>query len=202
MPLGGVNAADLNGVHLDGGPLLQVDHGLGIHDLAAFAVTLAIVFFRVFYVGIPPNVKGVQAVVAAGLVAAVVDAAARYNAYVAVFTDKEIVVDHLLHAGPGDNDGDMTGFTHGAVFDADVDTGFVLLAGDLNMLCGLAAVTAAVLADVKGPHGLAGQVRDFFQQYAVHFLFHHCPRTSFVSTGQPPNVSARIWGKISAAGPL
>ena len=71
-----------------------------------------------------------------------------------------------------------------------------------DMLRGLPAVTAAVLADVEGAHRLAQHVRDLFQKLAVDLVFHHCAAPPFVmSTGQPPVVSARIWGRMSCALP-
>ena len=71
---------------------------------------------------------------------------------------------------------------------------------DGDMLCGLTGLAAHVLADVEGPHGLAGEVCDLFQQAGVDLGDHSC--TSLCSsTGQPPRVSAKIRGKISSVLP-
>ena len=161
---GGVDAPDLGGLHGDGSALLQVDHRLRVHDPAAGAVALAVVLLGVLHVGVLAHVEGVEAVVAALLAAAVVDAAAGHDVHIAVLADVEIVVDHLLDAWLCDDDGDVALLAPRSVFHPDVDAGLaVRLAGDLDVFRGLAAVTAAVLADVEGPHGLSDEVRDLFQ---------------------------------------
>ncbi len=152
-------------------------------------------------VGIFPHVKGVHAVVPAGLVAAVVNAAARHNVHIAVLPDKEIVIYHFLHAGLGDDDGDMAGLAHRAGLHPDVNARLVGLAGDLNVLRALPPVAAGVLADVEGSHGFSNQIRDLFKQLAVHFRIHHSAAPPFVRTGQEPSVSAKISGRISSTEP-
>ena len=201
VALGGVDAADLGGIHLNGGALFQIYHGLGIHDFSALAVAVAVVLFAVLHAGVLAHIEGVDAVVAAFLIAAVVDAAAGHDVHIAVLADEEVVVDHFVEAGLGDDDGDMAGFAHRAVLDADVDAGLVCLIGDLDILSAFTAVAAAVLADVEGAHGLAQHIRDLFQQFAIDLVVHHKGFASFVRTGQPPRVSARIWGRMSAAAP-
>ena len=69
VALGGVDAADLHGVHLDARALLQIHDGLGIHNVFAVAVSLAVMLLRVVDMRIFADVEGVYAVVAA-LVAA------------------------------------------------------------------------------------------------------------------------------------
>ena len=138
----------------------------------------------------------------AGLAAAVVDAAAGHNADIGIFPDVEVVIDQLLNAGFGDDNGDVAGLTHGSRLDADVNATFAVgLAGDFNVLRGLPPVTAGILPDVEGAHGLSDEVCDFFQQLPIHLGFHHRACTSLLSTGQVPSVSERIWGRMSAAAP-
>ncbi len=198
LPLGGVNAPDLDGLHLDGGALLQIDNGLGVHDAATGAVAVTVVLFRVFYMGVLTYIEGVQTVMAAGLGAAVVDAAARHNVHIAVFTDVEVIIDQFLNTGLGDNDRNVALFTLGSVLDTDIDAGFaVRLAGDLDVFRGLPPVAAGVLSDVERPYGFAHQICDFFQQLPVYLCVHHQACTSLFSTGQPPSVSVRIRGRIS-----
>ena len=202
FPLGGVNAPDLDGLHLDGSALLQIDDGLGIHDFAAGAVALAVMLFRVFYMGVLPDVKGVNAVMTAGFRAAVVNAAACHDVHVAVFADIKVIVHQLLDTGLGDDNGDVAGLAHRAVLYPDVDAGLaVRFAGDLNMLRGLPPVAAGVLSDVERPYGFAHQICDFFQQLPVYLCVHHQACTSLFSTGQLPSVSDRICGRISSAEP-
>ena len=158
--------------------------------------------FRVFDMGVLPDIKGVNTVMAAGFRAAVVDAAACHNVHIAVFTDIKVVVYQLLNAGLGDDDGDVAGLAHRAVLYPDVNAGLAIrLAGDLNMLRGLPPVAAGVLSDVECPYGLAHQICDFFQQLPVYLCVHHQARTSLLSTGQLPSVSDRICGRISSAEP-
>ena len=82
---------------------LQVDHGLGVHDVAAglAGVLLAVVLLHVAHLGVFADVEGVDAVVAALVAAGVVDAAAGHDVHVAVVADVEVVVDHLTEAGLG-----------------------------------------------------------------------------------------------------
>ena len=202
VPLGGVHAPDLDRVHLDGGALLQVDHRPGIEDFAALAVAFGVVLFAVMDLGVLPYMEGVDAVVAGFLVAAVVDAAAGHNLHVAVLPDVEVVIHRLLNAGLGDDDGDVALLAHGAVQDADIDAAFAVgPVVDLDMLRGLPAVAAAVLADVESPHGLAQHVRDLLQKLTVHLCIHHLKTPSFVRTGHPDRVSDRIWGRMSLGEP-
>ncbi|CAN4051266.1 IS66 family transposase, partial [Dysosmobacter welbionis] len=115
VPLGGVHAPDLHRVHLDGGALLQIHDGLGVHDLLAPAVPLSVVLFRVVDMGVFAHMEGVDAVVAGLLVAAVVDAAAGHDLHIAVPADVEVVVHRLFHTGLGDDDGDVAGLALGPV---------------------------------------------------------------------------------------
>ena len=178
LPLGGVNAADLDGVHLHGGVLSQIHHGLGVHHVAAglTGVVLAVVLLAVPHPGVFADVERMDAVVAALVAAGVVDAAACHDLHVAVVAHVEVVVDQLAKAGLADDDGDVTLLPLGARLDADVDALLPVGAGrDLNMLGGLAGLAAAVLPDVEGAHGLARQVRDFFQQLGIN-IGDHCIR--------------------------
>ena len=198
LTLGGVDAPDLDGLHLDGGALFQIDNGLGVHDAATGAVAVTVVLFRVFHMGVLTYIEGVDTVMTAVLPAAVVDAAAGHDVHIAVFTDVEVIVDQFLNTGLGDDDGNVALFALGPILDADVNAGFAVgLAGDLDVLRGLPAVAAGVLANVEGAYRLADQVRDFFQQLPIYLRFHHKACTSLFSTGQPPSVSVRIRGRIS-----
>ena len=152
--------------------------------------------------GVLTYIEGVDTVMTAVLSAAVVDAAAGHDVHIAVFTDVEVVVNQFLNTGLGDDDGNVALLALGSVFDTDVNTGFAVgLAGDLDVLRGLPAVAAGVLANVEGAYRLADQVRDFFQQLPIYLRFHHKACTSLFSTGQPPSVSVRIRGRISSGVP-
>ena len=70
-------------------------------------VAAAVVLFGVLDLGVLAHVEGVDAVVAAVLLAAVMDAAARNDLHVAVLTDEEVVIDHLFQTGLGDDDSDL-----------------------------------------------------------------------------------------------
>ena len=161
---GGVDAADLNGFHLDARTLVKIDDRLRIHDVFSFAVALAVMLFGVVDAGVFADMEGVYAVMAAFVAAGVVDAAAGDNVNIAVLADIKVVIDHLRYAGFADDDGNMAGFAPGAVLDADVDALLAVgLWGDLDMLRGLACLAAAVLADVERADGLARKVGDLFQ---------------------------------------
>ena len=168
VALGGVDAADLHGVHLDARALLQIHDGLGIHNVFAVAVSLAVMLLGVVDMGIFADVEGVYAVMAALVAAGVVDAAAGDDVHVAVLADVEVVVDHLGKAGLADDDGDVALLALCAGLDADDDAALALRLGDdLNMLGGLAGLAAAVLTDVERADGLAREVGDLFQKAGV-----------------------------------
>ena len=184
---GGVDAADLHGLHLDARALVQVDDGGGIHHARAAAVALAIVLFHVAHVGIFGDVERVDAVMTALVAAGVVDAAARDDLNVAVFADIKVVVDHFGHAALADDDGDVALLALGAGLDADVDAAFAVgLRGDLDVLGGLAGLAAAVLSDVERADGLAGQVGDLFKQGSVDFGDHVVSLLTYSAPGRSP----------------
>ena len=169
---------------------------------AGFALgVLAVVLLGVVDPAVLPDVEGVNAVVAALVAAGVVDAAPGHDVHVAVVGHIEVVVYHVAHARLADDDGDVTGLALGARLEADVNAGLAVGPGiDGDVLRGLPGLAAHVLADVEGPHGLAGEVCDLFQQAGVDLGDHSC--TSLCSsTGQPPRVSAKIRGKISSVLP-
>ena len=170
---GGVDAADLHGLHLDARALVKVDDRGGVHHARAAAVALAVVLFRVAHVGVFANVEGVDAVVAALVAAGVVDAAACDDVDVAVFADVEVVVDHFGHAALADDDGDVALLALRTVLDADDDAAFTLgLRVDGDVLGGLARLASAVLSNVERADGLARQVGDLFKQGSVDFGDH------------------------------
>ena len=123
---GGVDAADLHGLHLDARALVKVDDRGGVHHARTLAVALAVVLFHIAYVGVFGDVERVDAVVAALVAAGVVDAAACDDVDVAVFADVEVVVDHFGHAALADDDGDVALLALRTVLDADDDAAFTL----------------------------------------------------------------------------
>lgn len=89
--------------------------------------------FHVLDTRILTYVEGVDAVVLAVLIAAVVNAATRNDENVRSLTDIEIVVDHIVHSTLGQNDGDMHAFVLGVRLDDDVNAGLVCLGLDLDV---------------------------------------------------------------------
>ena len=128
---GGVDAADLYGLHLDARALVKVDDRGGVHHARAAAVALAVVLFRVAHVGVFANVEGVDAVVAALVAAGVVDAAARHDGDVAVVGYIKVVIHHVAHARLADDDGDVAGLSLGTLLEVDVDTGLAVGTGSM-----------------------------------------------------------------------
>ena len=203
VALGGVDAANLDGVHLHGGVFPQVDDGLGIHHIAARLAggVLAIVLFGIVDAAVFTDIEGMDTVVAALVAAGIMDAAAGDDLHITVIAHIEIVIHQLGKARLADDDGDVALLTLGAGLDADVDALLAVgLGGDLNVLGGLAGLAAAVLTDIEGAYGLAGKVCDLLQQLGVN-VGNHSLASFFSSTGQLPRVSARIRGKISSVVP-
>ena len=170
---GGVDAADLNGLHLDACTLVEVDDRGGVHHTRTAAVALAVMLFRIAHVGILGDIKGVDTVVTALVTAGVVDAAACDDVHIAVFADVKVIVDHFSHAAFADDDGNVALLALCAVLDANDDAAFALgLWVDGDVLGGLARFAAAVLSDVERADGFARQVGDLFKQGSVDFSDH------------------------------
>ena len=137
-------------------------------------------------------------------VAAVVDAAAGHDLHIAVLADVEVVVHRLLHTGLGDDDGDVAGLALGARPECGCRCRPCRRSRSSILMCSVdcPAVTAAVLADVEGPHGLtdagprsspAARGPSRVSIIQLHLLSS--------APGSRPAVSARIWGRISSAVP-
>ena len=203
VALGGVDAANLDGVHLHGGVFPQVNDGLGVHYIAAGLAggVLAVVLFRIVDPAVFADVEGVHTVVAALITAGIVNAAAGDDLYIAIIAHIKIVIHQLGKPSLADDDGDVALLALGAGLDTDVNALLAIgLGSDLDVLGGLAGLTAAVFADIKGAYGLAGEIGDLFQQLGVN-VGNHSLTSFFSSTGQPPRVSARIRGKTSSVVP-
>ena len=160
LPGGAVHPADLGGVHLQDGVLLQVALGDGVDGADARAAAGAHVLFHVLHPGALLQKEPVDAVVPGGLPVFRVDAAARHNGDVGVLAHVKVVVHQVVHVPVGDAGGDGHGLSLGAGEDADVKAGQVLLCLDLDVLRGLAAGAAPVLPDVEGPGEIAVPVGD------------------------------------------
>ncbi len=95
VPLCGIDAGDLRGIHLQDGAFLEISHRLRIQNVLALAVALAVMLFRVPHTGTLPDIEGVYPVVAV-FRTAVMDAAAGDDGHVAVLSDVKIVVNCLV----------------------------------------------------------------------------------------------------------
>ena len=175
VPLGGVDAPDLGGLHVDGGPLLQVDDGLGIHDALAGALALAVVLLHIAHLGVLPHVEGMHTVVLAGLTAGIVDAAAGDDVHIAVRAHVKIVVDQVVQAGLGDDDRDVDRLVFGARSDVNVDARLVGLGVDDDVGGVGPPVQPPVLPDVVGPHRGLFQVCDLLEELPVHVVHFIAP---------------------------
>ena len=78
------------------------------------------------------------------------DAAARDDDDVGAVLDQKIVVNQVMHAAAGDAGGDIHRLLLRAGADANDDSGVVGLGFDFDVLGGLPAGAAAVLADIEG----------------------------------------------------
>ena len=106
------------------------------------------------------QVEGVDAVVTALLIAGVVDATAGYDGHVRPLAHEEVVVHHLGVTRLAEDDGDMDALVLGAGLDDNVNTGFVRLGDNIDILGGVAARHLAVGADIIGALGHLVQIGD------------------------------------------
>ena len=79
-----------------------------------------------------------DAVVGGFLGPGAVDAAARNDDHIGVFTNLEVIVDQVLKAGLADDHGNVDAFIPGAGGDDDIDTGLIGLGDDIDMGGGIA----------------------------------------------------------------
>ena len=115
---------------------------------------------HVFQLSARRQMEGVDAVVAALLVAGVVDAATRHDGDVGALAHEKVVVHHLGVTGLAEDDGDMNTLVLGAGLDDDVDAGLVRLGDDVDIFGGVAPRHLAVGADVIGALGYLVQIGD------------------------------------------
>lgn len=164
---GGGDAAQLHHLHLARRAFLLVHVGSGVQDALAGALAFAVVLLHVLDVAVLAQVEAVDAVVLGGLVARIVDAAARHDGDVAVLADVERVVHDVLQPRLRDDDRDVHGLAAGAGGDADVDAGVVGLGGYLDVRRGMALDELAVAADVERTLGHAVDVGDLGEEVLV-----------------------------------
>ena len=93
--LGGIHTLDLYSLHLHIAVFPKLHNGLGVHDTLPLAVPGAIMLFHIFYMAVLANIKSMNPIVAAVLVAAVMDSAASYDSHIAVVAYIEIIVYHF-----------------------------------------------------------------------------------------------------------
>ena len=190
VALGVVHAPDLAGLQGHGGPFLQEQNGLGVQNALARAFTLAVVLLHIGDPGVAAHIEGVDAVVLAVAVAAVVDAAPGHNPDVGVLADIEVVVHRVVEAGFGHHHGDVDALGPGAGIDADVDAVLIGLGGDVDVLGIPAEGFLTVGADVhRALGGNGGQLGHLPQNSLLDFV-QHMPSTS--SRLQPAAVSAMM----------
>ena len=163
LAVGGIDALDLDHLHLHRAALGQVHLGDGVQDAHTQAVALAVVLFHIADMGVLAHLEAVDAVVLRILVAAVVDAAAGHDQDVAVVPDEKVVVDRFLQAAFAEDHRDVDALVLGARLDVDVDAGAVGLGDDLDVGGGVAGSGLAVAADVVSPFGDVVQVGHFGQ---------------------------------------
>ena len=123
----GINALDLDHLHLHAASFFHIDFGLRIQDSLPESVPGAIMFLHIFDMGILSDPETVDPVMFGILCSAVVDAAAGDNQNVAVFPHMEIVIDCLRQAAGADDDRDMDALLFCSVFDRNIQSGAVRL---------------------------------------------------------------------------
>ena len=205
VALGGVDAADLHGVHLLAPPSVpppvQVLDGLGLFRLSLSRL-LAVMAGGW---GLGDFCRRRRCVRRRGGSRRSRSCGCRGgdDVHVAVLADVEVVVDHLGKAGLADDDGDVALLALRAGLDADDDAALAIRLGDdLNMLGGLAGLAAAVLTDVERAHGLAREVGDLSRRRSRYRSAYF--RLSFLSgsaRGRSRVVSAMMRGKTSSVVP-
>ena len=101
LPLCGIYALYLGGLHLKGSTLLKVDLRLRVHDPAAGPSlgSLSIVPLYILHMAALSHMEGMQPVMLTLLISAVMYAAACHYGDIAVLTYGELIDDHLLITG-------------------------------------------------------------------------------------------------------
>ena len=141
-----------------------MDDGFRVHDLLAFAVSVAVVLFYVADTGIFADVEGMDAIVLRTVVAAAVDAAAGDDDDVGSFSDIKIIVYDVLEASLAQDDGNMHGFVLRFRLNIHVDARTIFLRFDFDMSRRSTADALTVRADIICSFRNAMQISNDFQQ--------------------------------------
>ena len=152
-PVRGVNALDLDHLHLHVAPLFHVDFRDRVQNPLAGSVAFAVVLLDIFDLGVLSDIEAVDAVVFGVHAAAVADAAAGDDDHVAVLTYIEVVVNYVVQAALAHDDGDMNALVPGAGLDTDINSGAVLFGDDLDVGRARASGELSVASDIKGSLG-------------------------------------------------
>ena len=162
----GVHAPDLGGLHVDGGPLVQVDDGLGVHDPLAGALAVAVVALHIADLEFLPmwKVWTPSCWLVSQPVLWMPQPATMSTSQSSPM--KKVVVHQLGKAGLADDNGDVDRLVLGAAFHGDVDARLARLGlgGDLNVGGVVAGVQLSVAPDVVGPLRGLFQVRDLLEE--------------------------------------
>ena len=170
----GRDAANLNHVHIAVRILVHVHDGLGVQDALSRAFAFAIVLLDVLDAAVLADVERMDAVVLAGCMAVVVDAATRDDLDVAIIADVERVVHDVLEARLRDDDRDEHRLALRAGLDFDVDTRIVGLGLDFDVGRAVTLDQFAVAADVERTFRHAVNIRDGRQQALIDWGKIYC----------------------------
>ena len=150
--------------------------------------------------------EGMDAVVGGFLGPGAVDAAARDDDHIGIFTNIEVIIDQILKAGLADDHGNVDAFIFGAGGDDNINAGFIGFGDNIDMRGSIASGRGTVGTDIVGPDGQAIEVSDLFQQSFLDFV-NHGQRTSLMGsesilhTGGAVSILRSRRGRTSSRGP-
>ncbi len=170
-----IHALDLHRVHLERAALIEVHHRLGVQDPLTGTLAGAVVLLDVLDMRVLADMERVNAVVLGGLVARIVNAAARDDRHVRVLTDIEVVVHALLQARLRDDNRDMHALVLCSRLDDDIDAGLVRLRHDIDIFRCIAPRALTVHAEIIGSLRHLVKVRDLLKQLFLYRIHDHLP---------------------------
>ena len=171
ISLRGINALDLDHLHLHGAVFIHIDFRAGIEQALAGPVTGAVVLLDIFDLGAFADKEAVDTVMLGILCAAVVDAAAGDNDNITVLTDVKVVIHDFLEAALAHDDRDMDALVLGPGLDLDIDARAVFFRNDIYVRSGISHGRLAVGTDVEGSAGDTVKIRNLFEKPFLDFIY-------------------------------
>ena len=134
LPHGRINTFYLCRVQREDRIIFHIDLCHRVQHSCAGSLSFSVVLFLIAHIGAFSHMEGMDSIVTALIAAAVVDPAAGYNCHVCTFRDIEIIIYNVRHARRIHNHRDVNLFAFRVSVNIDINSWFVFLFPDFNVL--------------------------------------------------------------------